>query len=156
VSDEQLGHEKTLTALVPALAGASLIYGSGMTESGVTFDCAQFVIDNEIARMIRLVVRGLTVSDETLLVDDIHTVGPFGDYLSLPSTLAGMRGPSTSLLFDRRVREDWEADGAKDVYEIARAQALEILEDHRPEPLDADVVAAVKAVSARVDRELGR
>ncbi len=35
-----------------ALAGASIIYGAGMIESGVTFDCAQLVMDNEFAKMI--------------------------------------------------------------------------------------------------------
>ena len=56
---------------MPALAGANLIYGPGMIESGVTFDCAQFVMDNEIARMIKHVVGGIRVDDETLAVEDI-------------------------------------------------------------------------------------
>jgi trimethylamine--corrinoid protein Co-methyltransferase len=33
-----MGHEKTLTALLPALAGANVIYGLGNTETGVTMD----------------------------------------------------------------------------------------------------------------------
>jgi len=126
-----------------------------MTESGVTFDCAQFVLDNEMARMVKHVVRGVPVDDETLLVDDIHAVGPFQDYLSLDSTLARMREPSTSLLFDRRVREDWQADGGRDVYVRAREKALEILESHHPEPVAVDVAAQIRAVSERADRERG-
>ena len=39
-----------------ALAGANLIYGAGMTESGVTFDYAQYVLDNEIAAMVKRAV----------------------------------------------------------------------------------------------------
>ena len=57
----QTGHEKTLTALTAALAGTNLIYGLGMIESGVTFDYAQLVIDNEMARMVKHVVRGIRV-----------------------------------------------------------------------------------------------
>ena len=41
-----------------ALAGADLIYGAGMTESGVTFDYAQYVLDNDMARMIKHTVQG--------------------------------------------------------------------------------------------------
>ena len=152
MGDEQLGHEKTLTALVPALAGASLLYGSGMTESGVTFDCAQFVLDNEFARMIKRVVRGIEVTDLSMLVDDIHEVVPFGDYLSLNSTLTRMREPSTSTLLDRRVREDWEADGSKDSYERAQARAREILETHHPVAVDADVLAQVRGIVDEADR----
>ena len=53
------------------MAGANLIYGAGMIESGVTFDSAQFVMDNEIARMIKHIVGGIRVDDESLAVDDI-------------------------------------------------------------------------------------
>ncbi len=74
-----------------ALAGANLIYGSGMIESGVTFDCGQFVMDNEFARMIKHCVGGIPVDDETLAVDDIAQVGAFGDFLSLDATLRHMR-----------------------------------------------------------------
>ena len=99
-----------------ALAGANLIYGAGMIESGVTFDCGQLVMDNEIARMIKHVVGGIPVSDETLAVDDIAAVGSFGDFLCLDSTLRHMRELSQPTLIDRRVREDWEERGATDLY----------------------------------------
>ena len=33
-----MGHEKTLTGIIPALAGANLIYGPGMLESGITLN----------------------------------------------------------------------------------------------------------------------
>ncbi len=54
-----------------ALAGANLIYGAGMTESGVTFDYAQYVLDNEIATMVKRAVGGIPVNDEDLGVEDI-------------------------------------------------------------------------------------
>jgi trimethylamine--corrinoid protein Co-methyltransferase len=126
-----------------------------MTESGVTFDCAQFVLDNEFARMVKYVVRGMPVSDETLLVDDIHAVGPFGDFLSLSSTHARMREPSTSTLLDRSVREDWEAAGARDAFRVAREQAIAILENHHPAPVDADVLVQVRRIVDEADRLRG-
>jgi trimethylamine--corrinoid protein Co-methyltransferase len=138
-----------------ALAGANMIYGAGMTESGVTFDAAQLVIDDEIARMIKHVVAGISVNDETLAVDDIHAVGPFGDFLSLDATMRHMRSQSQPALLDRRVREDWQAAGAFDVYDKARERARQIIEDHRPEPIDADVAAAMHRIVETADREVG-
>ena len=138
-----------------ALAGASIIYGAGMIESGVTFDCAQLVMDDEFARMIKQVVAGVPVRDDLLLVDDIARVGPFGDFLSLESTYAHMREQSQPRLMDRRVREEWQADGATDLYARANAKAREIIENHRPEPLDADVVKEMRAFVGRADAELG-
>ena len=126
-----------------------------MTESGVTFDPAQFVLDNEYARLIKFAVRGVEVNDQTLLVDDIIAVGAHKDYLSLDSTLARMREPSTSQLLDRRVREDWEADGGHEVNAKAQAKAVEILDSHRPEPVDPDALAQVRAIVDKADRERG-
>ena len=118
----QTGHEKTLTALMAALAGTNLIYGLGMIESGVTFDYAQLVIDNEIARMVKHVVGGVRVDDESLAVDDIASVGSFGDFLSLDATMRHMRDTSQPELIDRRVREDWEARGSSDMYQRAHGE----------------------------------
>ena len=129
-----------------ALAGANLIYGAGMTESGVTFDYAQYVLDNDMARMIKQSVQGIAVNDETLAVEDIAAVGPFKDFLSLDATLKHMRGQSQPKYLDRRVREDWEAAGARDAYAVAKEAAKQILEEHHPEPLPTDVADQIDAV----------
>jgi trimethylamine---corrinoid protein Co-methyltransferase len=151
----QTGHEKTLTGLMAALAGANLIYGAGMTESGVTFDAAQFVLDNELAAMVRHTVAGIPVTDETLAVDDIHAVGPFGDFLSLDATMRHMRSQSQPTLMDRRVREEWQGTGGHDAYARAQAKAREILAEHRPEPLPEDVLAQMRQVVEEADRSAG-
>jgi trimethylamine--corrinoid protein Co-methyltransferase len=136
------------------LAGANLIYGAGMIESGVTFDAGQFVMDNEFARMIKQAVKGIPVDDETLAVDDIARVGAFGDFLSLGATLRHMRELSEPRFIDRRVREDWEAQGARDIYGRCLAEARQVLEDYRPEPLPADVAAQLRAIVEETDRTM--
>ena len=138
-----------------ALAGASIIYGAGMIESGVTFDCAQLVMDNEFAAMIKFVVNGIGVNDELLMVDEIHKVGAFGDFLSLDSTYKHMREQSQPRLLDRRVREEWQSDGATDLYARSQAKAREIIETHVPEPLDADIVREMRAFVVQADQERG-
>ncbi len=137
------------------MAGANLIYGAGMIESGVTFDCAQFVIDNEIARMIRRVAEGIRVDDESLAVDDIHSVGPFGDFLSLDSTYRHMRDLTQPEILDRRTREEWQASGSRDLYSEAVIKARGIVEEHRPEPLPDDVAARIRAIVEETDRVAG-
>jgi len=138
-----------------ALAGANLIYGLGMIESGVTFDFGQLVMDNEIARMIKHVVGGVRVDDESLAVDDIAAVGAFGDFLSLDATLRHMRELSQPTLLDRRVREDWEARGASDLAQRSLDKAREILETHRPEPLPDEVAASIHTIVEAADRAAG-
>ena len=126
-----------------------------MIESGVTFDSAQFVMDNEIARMIKHVVGGLRVDDESLAVDDIDAVGAFGDFLSLDATMRHMRELSQPEVLDRRVREDWESRGATDLATRSRARALELVESHQPLPIDPDVAEQVHRIIEAADREKG-
>ena len=144
-----------MTALLAALAGANLIYGAGMTESGVTFDYAQYVLDNDIAGLVKQAIGGVPVNDETLAVDDIETVGPFGDFMSLSATLQHMHDLSTPRFMDRRVREEWEAAGAEDAYTVAREAAQRILAEHRPEPLPDEVQAQVDAVVRDAETHAG-
>ncbi len=155
MADAQSGHEKTLTSLLPALAGANLIYGLGMLESGVTIDYAQLVMDAEFARMVKFCVPGIPVSDETLSVDVIAEVGPFSDFLSHDDTYKGMRGQSQSKFIDRRVREEWAADGATNLYDRALIEARRILETHVPTPLPDDVAAKLKSIIREAEDELG-
>jgi trimethylamine---corrinoid protein Co-methyltransferase len=134
------------------LAGANLIYGAGMIESGVTFDFGQLVMDHEFARMVKHAVGGVPVTDELLGVDDIRQVGPFGDFLSLDSTLKLMRSQSQPKLIDRRVREDWAAAGGSDLYARSTAEARRLLDEHEPEPLPDDVLRELRAIVDAADR----
>jgi trimethylamine--corrinoid protein Co-methyltransferase len=127
-----------------------------MIESGVTFDFGQLVMDNEFARMVKHVVGGIPVSDETLALDDIETVGSFGDFLSLESTLRLMRAhQSQPTLIDRRVREEWQAQGSLTLYERASAKAREILETHVPDRLPDGVSDKLQAIVTTAEEELG-
>ena len=155
MADAQSGHEKTITSLLPALAGANLIYGLGMLESGVTIDYAQLVMDAEFARMVKHCVPGIRVDDETLAVDVIADVGPFSDFLSHDDTFRGMRSQSQTKLIDRRVREDWAAAGSTTIYERALDEARRILETHQPDPLPEDVAGELRAIVAGAEQELG-
>jgi trimethylamine--corrinoid protein Co-methyltransferase len=126
-----------------------------MIESGVTFDFAQLVIDNELARMMKYVLGGIPVRDETLAVDVIAEIGPFGDFLSHEDTYRFMRSQSQPKLIDRRVREDWQAAGSTSLYERAVVEARRILATHEPEPLADDVRAQVREIVATADRTAG-
>ncbi len=136
------------------MAGTNLIYGLGMIESGVTFDYAQLVMDDELASMVKHVVGGIRVDDEALAVDDIAAVGSFGDFLSLDATMRHMREASQPELLDRRVREDWEARGSSDLHQRSLEKARHILETHHPEPLPGDVLRRIRAIVDDADREL--
>jgi len=132
-----------------------MIYGSGMLESGITFDYGQLVLDCEIARMIKFVVQGFQVTDDSLALDVIKEIGPGGHFLKHRHTLDHMRAQSRPEIIDRRSRGAWEAAGATTAYERATRKARWILENHKPEPLPDDVLATIRSIVVETEREMG-
>ena len=112
-------------------------------------------MDDEWIAMIRHFLGGIDVTYGTLDGADIAAVGPFGDFLGLPSTYAHMREQSQPRIMDRRVREEWAADGAMDMYERARRRARALLESHEPPAIEEEVKQRMRAVVERADRERG-
>jgi len=150
-----MGHEKTLTGLIPALAGANLIYGPGMLESGLTFDFAQLVLDNEFVRMIKHTIGGFTVDDESLAVDVIKAVGPAKDFLTQQHTLKHVRSHSQPEFIDRNRRDKWQTAGGTDSYAKAAEKTRDILRNHQPLPLPEKVVEDIQSIIAETEGELG-
>ena len=149
-----MGHEKTLTALLPAMAGANVIYGLGNTETGVTMDYGQMVMDNEFAGLIKFTVGGIPVSDETLAVDVIREVGPGKDFLGHMHTLQNMKTAQTyPKLIDRKIRDKWVKDGSKSIYDRSWEQANEIIENHKPEPLPDNVLKGMRQIVLEAEEE---
>ena len=121
----------------------------------MTIDYGQLVMDNEFARMIKHVVQGITVNDKMLAVDVIHEIGVGKNFLSHDHTFKHMRSQSQPKLIDRRTREDWEAGGRSDLYQRALEEARYILENHKPDPLPEDVLAAIRSIVEEAEAELG-
>jgi trimethylamine--corrinoid protein Co-methyltransferase len=133
-----------MTAMLPALTGSNVIYGMGMLELGMTMSYEQLLIDAEIVRMIRRILQGIPVNKETIALDVIQKVGPAGNYLAERHTLKYMRQElSTTNLINRKMRDNWEAAGAKDMAQAANDKAIEILKNYKPTPLPEDVAKRI-------------
>jgi trimethylamine--corrinoid protein Co-methyltransferase len=138
-----------------ALAGANLIYGLGMLDMGMTLDWAQLVMDNEMAGMVKHVVRGIPVTDETLAVDVIHEIGQFGDFIGHEHTRRHMKATqSQPKLIDRRRREFWLELGGSDMAQRAREEAKFILKTHKPDPLPSQVLSTLRSLVESAEAEL--
>ncbi len=131
-----------------------MVYGCGMLEMVITFDLAQLVLDNELARMIQHTLQGVAVNDITLAVDIIKEMGIGKDYLAHESTYEYMRTQSQAQLIDRQMRPNWQADGGKDMFERSHAKMLEILKTHTPVPLPESVRQELRSIVADAEKEL--
>lgn len=147
--DEQAAAEAALTMLVETLAGSHLIHDVGYLASGMTASFEQMVICNEMINWIKRFVQPVEVNADTLALDLIAEIGADGQYLNTPHTSAHFRQDWYSRLFDRQNIADWEKAGKTTLRERAVAQARKILSEHQPDPLPADVLAALDGVIER-------
>ena len=153
--DAQAGYESLLTALIPALAGANLVYGTGMLDSGMVLDYGKMIMDDEINHQIKRIVQGLPVDETTLSVDLIKEVGLTGDYLIHPSTLSLFKALSAPKLMNRESYENWIAGGATDLHQRAMEQARDLVMNHQPPPISAQSQREIDEIIRETEKELG-
>jgi trimethylamine--corrinoid protein Co-methyltransferase len=133
--DEQAALEGTLSILFSGLSGADLIHDVGFVEGAIAGSLQQVVLMDEVISMVKRIMRGITVDDESLAVDVIHRVRPGGHYLADEHTFKHFKSefwfPS---LIDRNRWEDWRAAGGKSMRERVQEKLNHILETHEISP----------------------
>jgi len=123
-----------------------MIYGVGMLDSGMTWDYAQAVMQNEMVSMIVKAIEGIPLSDELMALDVIESVGPGGEYITHEHTYRNMKQQSQVDLFDRNTRDVWEDRGSMDIVEKSYEKAFDILKNHKPEPLSGSVQTSLNEI----------
>jgi trimethylamine--corrinoid protein Co-methyltransferase len=138
------------------MAGASAIFGLGMLESGITFDFLQAVLDNDIARMVKFAVKGISVTDEFMALDEIKEAGLTGNFMMSPLTFKHMRSmPSKPDTFERNNRSRWESSGRVNAEDAAKEKLLEIFKNHKPEPLNPSVAEDIRNLREETEKAEG-
>lgn len=147
ILDAQAGYEGAITNLLVGMAGGNFIHDAlGLLEFCMTASYEKYVMDNEILGAVMRVLKGVRVTDETLAVDVTAEVGPGGNYVQEDHTFEHMREEHfVPIVADRQPRENWEASGKKDTWTRCHEIALDALENHRPIPVDEEIVEAIRA-----------
>ncbi len=118
-----------------------------MLAQGITFDYAQLLIDNEIARMIKEVVGGITVNSNDLALEVIQSVGAAGEYVSHEHTYTHFRDlASQNKLIYRGTRDAWQHAGSKDITTRAYEEAKEVFDNFKVKALPEDVVKKMRSI----------
>ena len=157
--DVQNGFERSLNAIIPALAGADELSGIGEMEAGVMGSFAQIVLDNEIAGSVRRLRHGFEINEDALAVDIISAaMQGTHNYLGQKHTLRYLRSGEVLLtnLAERGSWESWEKKGRQGMAERAQAEAERILQNHHVEPLSAAQELELDAILNEADRVLAR
>ena len=148
IPDAQYGYEKGLTIALAALSGANRVCEvGGMMGSLMGCSFESMVIDNEAVGMIQRIIREIEISDDTLSVETIHqcAVDP-GHFLGNEQTLSVMESEYVyPNLMDRAPADQWEAEGALDLFERSRIASREILATHYPNYFSPQADAQIRA-----------
>ncbi len=146
----QAGVENSLSTLMACIVMSDMLLGAGLLHGSRIWSYEQMLMDCEIFDLVRKMMEGIVVDDETLALDVIDAVGPGGNFLKQKHTRQHMRELWVPQFMDRRSYEAWDeqGDGAP---EWARAKAQQILATHLPEPLDHQISAEFGRIIASLE-----
>ena len=149
VMDEQAALEAMLSVLMAKFSGANLIHDVGYMESGLTTSYEMIVLTDELVAMTDHIMKGIEVSDDTLMLDELDTVGPGGHFMDTEQTLKRFRDFWFPGLLDRKRRAQWLEDGAMTLGQRLNARVKEITKEHQPKPLEPDKKQQVQEILAQ-------
>ena len=153
--DEQNAWEKALSQFCGVGAGNDLLVNCGMFATGMTFSNEQLIMDEEMSATARRLAAGIQVDDATIAKDLIKETGPHNPaYLTALHTLEWLHSdkglqPLVPRVSVRGPRAIWEAQGAKDTYQLARDLVREHAQRPATAPLDATRKAKVVEILTR-------
>jgi len=137
VMDEQAAAEATLSVMMAKLTGANLIHDVGYMESGLTTSYEMIVLTDELIEMTDSLMGGIEVSDDTLMLEELHNVGPGGHFLNTEATMARFRDFWYPDLMSREIRETWLDRGGTKLAQRLQEKVKTIITEHEPRPLEA-------------------
>ena len=121
----------------------------GYVESGLTTSYEMIVLTDELVALADNLMKGIEITDERLMLDEIHQVGPGGHFMDTDMTLKHFRDFWYPGLLDRGRRDQWLAAGATTLGQRLNARVREIIKDHRPKPLEAEIKRQLGEIVAR-------
>jgi len=148
----QSAYENALAMFMAYANGADVTFGTGLLDGSRILCLENMVVDDEIIGMVKRILTGIEVSEETLAVDLIKKMGFNGNYLSADHTRAHVRELWQAKLGETGSYEGWKNAGAKSTTEKAQEKVAEILAAPAV-PFPADLGAEFDAIIAAAARE---
>jgi trimethylamine--corrinoid protein Co-methyltransferase len=133
VPDAEAAAEAMMSMLLNGLAGMTLSQSLGSLSFGLYGSQEMVVICDELVHMIKHVLAGISVTDDTLAVDVIREVGHGGSYLQHDHTVRHFRQqlffPD---LFRRQTIEQWVKSGSPLSHQLAHRRVQDLLAQAGP------------------------
>jgi trimethylamine--corrinoid protein Co-methyltransferase len=145
--DEQAALEATMNIATAALVGGNMIHDVGYLEQGLTGSMEMMVASDEIIDMVKRILRGVPVTDETEALEVMDQVGPGGHFLDHDHTVSRFRTEIwRPKLIDRLNWENWTAAGSKTYRQRVHERVIGILEAESEPLMDDKMVGELKRI----------
>ncbi len=156
--DIQAAIECTLQVLLSGLSSTTLVHDAGFLDCADIGSLEMLVLTDEIIGMARRVLRGIEVTDETLMLDLIHEVGPGGHFIATRETADRCREEVwMPRLMDRDPWEAWDASGRLTMLDRVKERVSTILSSHKAPSLPDGAEEAIETVlQEAASRRCGR
>ncbi len=146
--DEHHAWESVLSNMAAMNAQNDIVMNSGMFACGLTTSLEQLIMDNEMNLIVKRLMRGIEVTEESIAADSIMEVGPGGNFLMEDLTLENLY---TDEFHQPTIRmnlnyESWMAAGAPTVDMVANKMAKDILEKGNAVPLDETICKTLSEI----------
>jgi trimethylamine---corrinoid protein Co-methyltransferase len=147
--DWQAGIDNSLSTFMASAAMSDMLLGAGLLYGSRIWSYEQLLMDCEIFNIVRMMMSGIPVDEDTLALETIGNVGPGGHFLAQKHTRKHMRELWSPRLIDRRPYDDWEKqrEGPR---QAARKKAQEILASTQPALMDPALEAELDQMIIRL------
>lgn len=152
IFDEQAAMEATMNLTTAALVGGNMIHDVGYLEQGLTSSMGMMVASDEIIDMVKRILRGVPVTDETRALDVMEDIGPGGHFLEHDHTYHRFKDEIWNPKFlDRQNWENWEATGSKAHRDRIHDRVIEILETETEPLMDEAMFGEIRRICELAD-----
>ena len=158
ITEPQAALENAISNYTAVLSGGNRIHDTGYSESGLTGNLFNVVMNNEILGMAFRITRGMEVNEETMALDVIEEVGPQGHYLTNEHTHKHFRTEIWEPeLLNRVPFEAWKSAGSKTLGDKVKEKTRHLIENHQgpqvPDGVWDEINRILQEAEDRVARE---
>lgn len=158
VLDAQAAAEAAMSILIAAEAGANLVHDCGYTAFGGAGSIFQLVMADEIIGMVKRIMQGIEITDETLALDVIDKAGPGGEFVTSKHTYKHFKQQTWFPTLINRMRySEWKMmTNESSMGDRIKAKARRILEEHQAPTLPENVCQEIDNILQKAEKREGK
>ena len=153
--DQQAAFEHAIAILLASMDGANLIHDIGYLGQGLVGNPISIVMCDEIISYVKRFIQGFKIDEKMMAINVIRDIGHGGDFLTHEHTLDHFREEHWRPKFiNRDAPESWIKKGSKSYGDRLKIHTLKVLETHKPEPLNLEIVQKLDEILGEAEINL--